>query len=245
MGLSLRRAESVKRALKLSDADSGRVIVEGRGLSEPAFDNGSDMTRSKNRRVVAQLSISQNKQYYPSREGLDVIERARSVYTLNHVMQDDAAKKAAIAAIDLIMGAPKVHPLHAAAALVWYVGGVLMDVAEYSDKLIFGEDFLTAIQSHDQQVLLSAANQALLVSSKDNTDGRNGDDVLSEQLRLRADALSGLQRLLMRCAIENGNWLDSLRESGQLINFSDTRTSFDYKSNLDYYSVQELSLIHI
>jgi len=239
MGLSLRRAESVKRALKLSDADSGRVIVEGRGLSEPAFDNGSDMTRSKNRRVVAQLSISQNKQYYPSREGLDVIERARSVYTLNHVMQDDAAKKAAIAAIDLIMGAPKVHPLHAAAALVWYVGGVLMDVAEYSDKLIFGEDFLTAIQSHDQQGLLSAANQALLVSSKDNTDGRNGDDVLSEQLRLRADALSGLQRLLMRCAIENGSWLDSLRESGQLINFSDTRTSFDYKSNLDYYRVQE------
>jgi outer membrane protein OmpA-like peptidoglycan-associated protein len=239
MGLSLRRAESVKRALKLSEADSERVIVEGRGLSEPAFDNGSDMNQSKNRRVVAQLSISQNKQYYPSREGIDVIERARSIYTLNYVMQDGAAKKAAIAAIDLIMGAPKVHPLHAAAALVWYVGGVLMDVAEYSDTLIFGEDYLKAIQSNDHQGLLSSANQALLVSGKNNKDDRNGDNVLSEQLRLRADALSGLQRLLMRCAIENGSWLDNLRDTGELINFRDSRTDFDYKSNLEYYRVQD------
>jgi len=239
MGLSLRRADSVKKALKLSAADSARVFVEGRGFTDPAFDNSSDQGRSKNRRVVAQLTISQNKNYFPSREGLDVIERARSIYTLNYSEQDEAMKKAAIAAIDLIMGAPKVHPLHAAAALLWYVGGVLMDVAEYSDKLIFGEDFLKALKSQDQQGLLSAANQALLVGSQDASDGRNGDDVLSEQLRLRADALSGLQRLLMRCAIENGSWLDSLRSDGQLVNYNDDRTAFDYNSNVKYYRVQD------
>jgi hypothetical protein len=188
---------------------------------------------------VAQLSLHQNKNYYPSREGLDVLERARSVYTLNYSKQDKALKKAAIAAIDLVMGAPKVHPLHAAAALLWYVGGAIMDIGEFSDKLIFGEDFINAIKKQDQQGLLSAANQALLMADQDNSDGRNGDDVLSEQFRLRVEALTGLQRLLMRCSIENDSWLDSLRSGNDLVNYTDTRTAFDFNSNVEYYRVQE------
>ncbi len=240
LGLSLRRANAVKEALKLSDDDSARVLVEGRGESEPVYDNNKgESERLKNRRVVAQLSLHQNKNYYPSREGLDVLERARSVYTINYLKEGDAIKKAAIAAIDLVMGAPKVHPLHAAAALLWYVGGVIMDIGEFSDKLIFGEDFINDIKKQNQQGMLSVANQALIMSDQDSSDGRNGDDVLSEQFRLRVEALTGLQRLLMRCAIENGDWLDGLRSGNDFINYADTRTKFDFNSNVEYYRVQE------
>ena len=240
LGLSLRRAQSVKNALSLSAADSQRVIVEGRGESEPRFNNSlGESEQQKNRRVVAQLVLQLDKSYYPSREGLDVLERARSIYTLNFSAQDDVAKKAAIATIDLIMGAPKVHPLHAAAALLWYVGGALMDIGSYVDKLVFGEDFLKAINQLDQQGLLAVANQALMMVDQDSKDGRNGDDVLSEQFRLRAEALSGLQRLLMRCAIENGSWLDDLRSGGDLVDYRDTRTSFEFNDNVKYYRIEE------
>ncbi|EAT13279.1 OmpA family protein [Bermanella marisrubri] len=239
LGLSLRRAESVRKALGFSDKDSERVFVEGRGMTDPAYDNSTEAGRQKNRRVVAQISLNLDKSYFPSREGLDVLERARSIYTLNFSQQDAAAKKAAIAAIDLVMGAPTVHPLHAAAALLWYVGGLLMDAGQYADKLIFGEHSLGELNKLDQQGLLSAANQTLLVAGQEHKDGRNADDVLNEQFRLRAEALSGLQRLLMRCAIENGDWLDRIRSGGDFIDYADDREAFDFQSNLAHYRVED------
>ncbi|MBI1769977.1 MAG: PorP/SprF family type IX secretion system membrane protein [Bacteroidetes bacterium] len=49
--LSLKRAEEVKRYLAKTGIDPQRVIVEGKGMSEPLNDNSSEEERSKNRRV--------------------------------------------------------------------------------------------------------------------------------------------------------------------------------------------------
>lgn len=50
--LSLRRAEAVREYLKWRSIDPARMRVEGKGESEPAFDNETKEGRRKNRRVV-------------------------------------------------------------------------------------------------------------------------------------------------------------------------------------------------
>jgi outer membrane protein OmpA-like peptidoglycan-associated protein len=240
MSLSIRRAHAVQQVLLKAGLDAARVKVQGRGQSEPEYNNSlGESERSKNRRVVASVPMAVDFQYYPSREGMAILERARAIYTSNFAGQDEAARKVLVACIDAVMGLPITNPAHAISALVWLAGKTLYDLSQYSDKLIFGEHFLNSLKQQDDADLLSAANQTLLLIGQSKTDGRNGDDQLNEQYRLRTEALVGLHKLLLRCAIENGSFTDDIRDGGNLISYADTRTTFDFNSNVTHYRVEE------
>lgn len=49
--LSLKRAEEIKKYLSKIGIDSGRIITEGKGMSEPLNGNNTEEDRAKNRRV--------------------------------------------------------------------------------------------------------------------------------------------------------------------------------------------------
>lgn len=57
--LSLKRAEEIKKYLFKIGVDPGRVVTEGRGMSEPLNNNGSEEDRAKNRRVEINLYYDQ------------------------------------------------------------------------------------------------------------------------------------------------------------------------------------------
>jgi len=57
--LSLKRAEEIKKYLFKIGIDSGRIITEGKGMSEPLNSNSSEEERAKNRRVEINMYYDQ------------------------------------------------------------------------------------------------------------------------------------------------------------------------------------------
>jgi len=55
VSLSKLRAEAIRRALIDRGVPSDRVVAEGRGASDPAYDNGSPEGRALNRRVEVKI----------------------------------------------------------------------------------------------------------------------------------------------------------------------------------------------
>ncbi len=236
--LSQRRAESVKVALISAGINTGKatvtIVTEGRGSDEQQYKE-----REKNRRVEAVLELRSAKRYYPSREGMDELERYRALTTFTYGETNKQIIATVVSAIDGVMGAPKMNPAHVAAAVLWYSGKLLIDIGEFFEKLTFGEDFLALLADKDKKGTESISNQILLMKGQENNASIDGSDYLEFQLRLRAEALTGLLRLLMRCSLENGGWLESLRSDDNLISSAKKRTDFSYSANVKHYQIDK------
>ncbi|NRA25283.1 MAG: OmpA family protein, partial [Oleispira sp.] len=227
LALSIKRATTVKEAMKDAGAEFD-IIVEGRGET----DSGDNLTREQRRRVEAVVNTTFSRRYFPSREGMDSLERFRAMSVLFYREENEQIKAAIKAAIEIALCTPQ--PAVAAAGVLWAAGSLLMDAGALLDKMVFGSDFVKMIQDHDNKGIESADNLILLMAGLSNSDVRSR--YLQSQYRLRAESLYGLVRLLMRCSVEvSDGWFDSWRSGTK----TKRRDELTFKANLKYYRVDD------
>jgi len=227
LALSIKRATTVKKAMKDAGAEFD-ILVEGRGET----DDGNGLTREQRRRVEAVVNTTFSRRYFPSREGMDSLERFRAMSVLFYREENEQIKAAIKAAIEIALCTP--HPTVAAAGVLWAAGSLLLDAGALLDKMVFGSDFVKMIKDHDDKGIESADNLILLLAGLSNSDVRSR--FLQSQYRLRAESLYGLVRLIMRCAVEiSDGWFDSWRSGTK----TKRRDDLSFKGNLKYYRVDD------
>ncbi|CCK76766.1 Putative uncharacterized protein [Oleispira antarctica RB-8] len=246
--LSVKRALSVQEVLAKNSIGSDQAInikIEGRGFSEPVASNNNAENRRKNRRVEAIIILHTSKQYKPSREGMVHLEKIRALSTIQMAGVDEKVGQALLSSIDLIAGLPPLNPAHAAFSLTWTVvragNGLLSDGFDLLQKHIYGEAFLNVLRDFKNNDDLSRANQTLLLAGLEPNAVINPAYYLESQMRLRAEALTGLMQLLIRCSVEVENEDETFSDKNKFDfdNVMDGRTVFTYKDNLEHYKVAE------
>ena len=227
LALSIRRAAAVKAALQ-AKGSTFDIRVEGRGETG----NSEGLSREQQRRVEAVVHTTFSRRYFPSREGMDSLERFRSQSVLFYREENEQIKAAMKAAVESILCYP--HPVTAAAGVLWAAGSLLMDAGALLDKLVSGSDAVKIINDHDSKGIESADNLILMTAGLKNPDPKSR--YLQSQFRLRAETLYGLVRLLMRCSVETSDgWYDAWRSSTN----TKWRDKFTYEENLKYYRVED------
>ncbi|MFT4906227.1 MAG: outer membrane protein OmpA-like peptidoglycan-associated protein [Oleispira sp.] len=227
LALSIRRAAAVKAALQ-AKGSTFDIRVEGRGETG----NSEGLSREQQRRVEAVVHTTFSRRYFPSREGMDSLERFRSQSVLFYREENEQIKAAMKAAVESILCYP--HPVTAAAGVLWAAGSLLMDAGALLDKLVSGSDAVKIINDHDSKGIESADNLILMTAGLKNPDPKSR--YLQSQFRLRAETLYGLVRLLMRCSVETSDgWYDAWRSSTN----TKWRDKFNYEENLKYYRVED------
>jgi len=239
--LSRRRALSVEKILLAAGVGQSspvNITIRAYGESKPIASNANENNRKKNRRVDAVIILKKVGRFKPSREGMESVEKYRALSSINKAEMGDSVSKAVVSTLDLIAGIPPTNLAHLAFSLLWTAGGVLSDGANLLNNAVFGEAFLKAANDFNQHDSLSAANQTLLLEGTEFNKNINAGYYLETQMRLRAEALSGLMQLLMRCSIETNDIKRRLKFDIDNIN-EDSRTSFSYVDNLEFYRVKE------
>jgi outer membrane protein OmpA-like peptidoglycan-associated protein len=227
LALSIRRATTVKKSMENAKSNF-HISVEGRGKTGKS----EGLTREQQRRVEAVIHTTFSRRYFPSREGMDSLERFRSLSVLFYREENEQIKAAMKAAIELVLCAP--HPATAAAGVLWAAGSLLMDAGALLDKLVSGSEFVKIINDHDSKGIESADNLILMTAGLSNPDVRSR--YLQSQFRLRAETLYGLVRLLMRCSVEVGDGQYDAWRSGTK---TKRRSDLSFATNLEYYRVDD------
>ncbi len=145
----------------------------------------------------------------PSREGLGNLERMRAATVVADQKLDEEEAKAAMAAVDVVLGALTLVGVGGAAlaaiVLAKEVGSlgkeVVVDLAEWLDRVAF-KGFLNDLYVRQWKRMAdlareSTSNQSLMPSASTN----GGKDDLHVQFRLRAEALHGLVGLFTRASV--------------------------------------------
>lgn len=239
--LSLYRAQSVQAKLEEAGLGNGQSTINvhsiGRGIDLVSSGGTLDERRVKSRRVEAAIQVVSLLKYYPSREGMDVLEKFRNLTTVADAKEIEHLMKSLVATIDFIMGIPPVHPAHAVASVLWQVGKLLVDVYKFTEKSIFGEDYLVLTKKLKDIEAYTESNLELTNIGQNNDESFDGSDYIEYQLRMRAKALYGLMRLLLRCQIESEGWKERILNDP--LYWMRGRDRFTYSDNLEYYHVND------
>ena len=221
--LSLRRAEAVKSILAEQMISRGmdsyqvesRMRVYGYGMLENLVDNDSESQRAINRRVSLKAYIVSSLAVSASREGLNNLERYRSLSVEKKIARSKEGDKALMAALDTALAVLSVIPHTALAArsigffkaVVDAAPFVTRGVAALADEVMTDnicKQYLAVDDRQKQQSERSSANQALmrdLVTEMNSNHTIANSTLWAAQYRVRAEAIAGLVGLLLRAQV--------------------------------------------
>ena len=221
--LSLRRAEAVKAILAEQMISRGmdsnqvesRMRVYGYGMLENLVDNDSEAQRKINRRVNLKAYIVSSLAVSASREGLNNLERYRSLSVEKKIARSKEGDKALMAALDTALAVLSVIPHTALAARSIGFFKVVVDgapivirgVAALADEVMTDnicKQYLAVDDRQKQQSERSSANQALmrdLVTEMNSNHTIANSTLWAAQYRVRAEAIAGLVGLLLRAQV--------------------------------------------
>jgi outer membrane protein OmpA-like peptidoglycan-associated protein len=221
--LSLRRAEAVKTILAEQMISRGmdsnqvesRMRVYGYGMLENLVDNDSESQRAINRRVSLKAYIVSSLAVSASREGLNNLERYRSLSVEKKIARSKEGDKALMAALDTALAVLSVIPHTALAArsigffkaVVDAAPVVTRGVAALADEVMTDnicKQYLAVDDRQKQQSERSSANQALmrdLVTEMNSNHTIANSTLWAVQYRVRAEAIAGLVGLLLRAQV--------------------------------------------
>ncbi|UOB73710.1 MULTISPECIES: OmpA family protein [Pseudoalteromonas] len=221
--LSLRRAEAVKSILAEQMISRGmdsnqvesRMRVYGYGMLENLVDNDSESQRAINRRVSLKAYIVSSLAVSVSREGLNNLERYRSLSVEKKIARSKEGDKALMAALDTALAVLSVIPHTALAArsigffkaVVDAAPVVTRGVAALADEVMTDnicKQYLAVDDRQKQQSERSSANQALmrdLVTEMNSNHTIANSTLWAAQYRVRAEAIAGLVGLLLRAQV--------------------------------------------
>ncbi|MBB1281230.1 OmpA family protein [Pseudoalteromonas sp. SR41-1] len=221
--LSLRRAEAVKTILAEQMISRGmdhnqvesRMRVYGYGMLENLVDNDSESQRKINRRVSLKAYIVSSLAVSASREGLNNLERYRSLSVEKKIARSKEGDKALMAALDTALAVLSVIPHTAlvarsiglAKAVVGAAPVVTRGVAALADEVMTDnicKQYLAVDDRQKQQSERSSANQALmrdLVTEMNSNHTIANSTLWAAQYRVRAEAIAGLVGLLLRAQV--------------------------------------------
>ncbi len=221
--LSLKRAEAVKSILAEQMISRGmdsnqvesRMRVYGYGMLENLVDNDSESQRAINRRVSLKAYIVSSLAVSASREGLNNLERYRSLSVEKKIARSKEGDKALMAALDTALAVLSVIPHTALAArsigffkaVVDAAPVVTRGVAALADEVMTDnicKQYLAVDDRQKQQSERSSANQALmrdLVTEMNSNHTIANSTLWAAQYRVRAEAIAGLVGLLLRAQV--------------------------------------------
>ncbi len=213
LDLSERRAKEVKKALVKAGLPVGKIKVVGYGETSPLYENISEEKRKLNRRM--ELTAFAPLQTYdcPAREGMDTLERYRSLSVQKVIEVDDNVIRLALQVTEMAVGVMAVIPVTAplaAAVIVAQTGyAATLSAGKMLDEWAFGHSLSQFFKDNKRLTTMtreSRANQSLMSDLfKDYETGKKLDAPTevkwAAQYRLRAEAIAGLVGLLMRAAI--------------------------------------------
>ena len=236
--LSLRRAEAVKTILAEQMISRGmdhnqvesRMRVYGYGMLENLVDNDSEAQRAINRRVSLKAYIVSSLAVSASREGLNNLERYRSLSVEKKIARSKEGDKALMAALDTALAVLSVIPHTAlvarsiglAKAVVDAAPLVTRGVAALADEIMTDnicKQYLAVDDRQKQQSERSSANQALmrdLVTEMNSNHTIANSTLWAAQYRVRAEAIAGLVGLLLRAQVYASNKEDYINNAKKL-----------------------------
>ncbi|MFT5117648.1 MAG: outer membrane protein OmpA-like peptidoglycan-associated protein [Kiritimatiellia bacterium] len=211
--LSEQRADAVKNELVNNHGiEQGRIDTKGHGEQHPIADNTNENNRSKNRRLEILALAPATQKVCPAREGMDTLERYRSLSVQKSLEVDEGAIKVAQQATDMALGVMAIIPATAPFAAAIFLAGAAKDIAVSAGKLLdeWGNEGAINKFFQDRKRLAtmskeSRANQGMLkelFADKKVGDklSASNDTIWAAQYRLRAEALAGLVGIMMRAA---------------------------------------------
>ncbi|TGE81092.1 OmpA family protein [Pseudoalteromonas sp. KS88] len=236
--LSLRRAEAVKTILAEQMISRGmdhnqvesRMRVYGYGMLENVVDNDSESQRAINRRVSLKAYIVSSLAVSASREGLNNLERYRSLSVEKKIARSKEGDKALMAALDTALAVLSVIPHTAlvarsiglAKAVVDAAPVVTRGVAALADEIMTDnicKQYLAVDDRQKQQSERSSANQALtrdLVKEMNSNHTIANSTLWAAQYRVRAEAIAGLVGLLLRAQVYASSKEDYINNAKKL-----------------------------
>lgn len=203
--LSEHRTEAIKKWLVANGIAENRINTIGHGEKKPETSNSSSKGRAKNRRVVAEIVTDESYCGAPCRIGMNNLERFRGISVQKQLDSDAAALAAGEKLLDCALAILSVIPITAPFALAISLAKAAIKTAEDFDKWLLGGAIAKAVASdkvYGELVLESLANQSLLhkLTFKNDKFSEEKDKEIAH-FRLRAEAIAGLVRLLIRASI--------------------------------------------
>ncbi|MBH0014301.1 OmpA family protein [Pseudoalteromonas sp. NZS100_1] len=236
--LSLRRAEAVKTILAEQMISRGmdsnqvesRMRIYGYGMLENLVDNDSESQRAINRRVSLKAYIVSSLAVSASREGLNNLERYRSLSVEKKIARSKEGDKALMAALDTALAVLSVIPHTALAArsigffkaVVDAAPVVIRGVAALADEVMTDnicKQYLAVDDRQKQQSERSSANQALmrdLITEMNSNHTIANSTLWAAQYRVRAEAIAGLVGLLLRAQVYASSKEDYINNAKKL-----------------------------
>lgn len=208
-GLSSRRTKSIKDWLVANGIAESRISAVGHGKDKPETSNSTAQGRAKNRRVVAKIETDASYSGAPCRTGLNNLERFRGITVKKQLDEDAALLALGEKILDCALAILSVIPVTAPFALAISLAKAAIKSADDLDKLLFGGAIAAIVENHKvygDLVLESLANQTLLhkLQYKNNKFTEEKDKEIAH-FRLRAEAIAGLMRLLIRASLTKDN----------------------------------------
>lgn len=213
LGLSQARADAIAEQLVELGVPQKHINAVGLGEEQPLPDapNSNNEERARNRRVeIVDFSIGTSG-VYPSREGIGNLERFRNLSVQGKLKVIDDALAVTNKAIDIALGVmsviPATAPVAAAVGVAKAGSKALVSLCALADQTFCNNYFKQlANEANLNQKFTreSSANQSLLEQlgrkALANNNAQNAD-LWAAQFRVRAEAIAGLVRLIIRAEI--------------------------------------------
>ncbi len=206
LDLSRRRANSVKNWLISNGISESRITTQGYGESMPLDSETTDAARAKNRRTVAVLYVPRESGCAPCREGINNLEKFRTMAVQKRIAYAKSYLDIADAIFDCALAIAAVIPVTAPAALaislakagiqtakdadMFFTGGAL---TRSVDELLDTDIIFTELTMNDMANMIELRNLPFA-----DTKELCADQQQVAQFRARSAVITGLLRLIVR-----------------------------------------------
>ena len=190
----------------LAAAEFGVQVLETASALAQVAEKGAELEELKQDFASLVRQLDEDLARAASREAIGSLERKRTEAVAAHLGLEDAEREALLAALDLALaGLTAVGVGGAGLALVFLAKGLVTDLATWCERVVLkgwlSNFYVNRFKLLSEQTRASHANQDHLRESlRGAADGGAND--MEVQFRLRAEALNGLQGLLLRAAAE-------------------------------------------